>query len=229
MAERSYDQVFLRFAELINQNMRRELDIRDRAIAELREQLHLAHARLDEALGVIQAFQDKLAEYEKVGPPAADPSAPAAGPRPARNSYVGMSVLIDNYNRVVAQPELENDFRDKYGPIRFEVANRRDRRLDPELAPVFAKGGGDYWGIATKTPNHVLIVPGFGLDYDEELLRAGAMGEVFRVDGYRPGAGRVRLRLIRPAVMLFAEERWELSEPGELRLEEASSPADEAG
>lgn len=51
MAERSYERVIQRLAEMINRNMRRELDIRDQAIAELREQLERVPSRLEKRAG----------------------------------------------------------------------------------------------------------------------------------------------------------------------------------
>ena len=260
MAERNLDQIIQRLAVMINQNIQRELELRDQAIGELQQRQRELQTQLEACQAVLRELQAQAGparpeaspapEWDAANASVATAAAPdysrpgrrqfaaigegqgqgaqelPGGRRPSgKNSYVGMSVLIDNYNRVVSQPQLENDFRDKYGPERFAVVNRRDRRLDPEEPPVFAKGGGDYWGIATKTPNHYLIVPRIGLVYDAELHRAGGMGEVFRPDGYREGASGLQLLLVRPAVMRLQNEQWELVEAGEIRLVEPLSPA----
>ncbi len=245
MIEKQNDRLIHQLADIINKNAQREFAKMEREIDVLRTQVGKLQVELDHCVNEVATLQTQCVDLQQAldealqtgkgqltasdSVSAPDPALaetktpnPEASPEKsseAKNGYVAMGAMVSEYNRVVDQPQLENTFRDKYGPERLEVENFVDRKLNPELPPVFIKGGGDYWVIATKTPDHYIVLPRFTMVYDEDVHEASAMGQVFVVNGYRPGRRFTKIRLIKPAIFTYTEDVWKPTEQGELQLE----------
>ncbi len=240
MIEKHNDRLIHQLADIINKNAQREFAKMEREIDVLREQVGKLQAELDNCVNEVVTLQTQCVNLQQaldealqtgqgqltaadsvLSPSETKTLSPEAAEKSSetKSGYVAMSAMVNEYNRVVDQPQLENTFRDKYGPERLEVENFIDRKLNPELPPVFIKGGGDYWVIATKTPDHYIVLPRFTMVYDEDAHEASAMGQVFVVNGYQPGRRFTKVRLIKPAIFTNAENGWKPTEQGELELE----------
>lgn len=128
--------------------------------------------------------------------------------------------LVEFYNRAVKDPDVREQFRDKFPAIRLGTVNAVERRQNPGINAEFKETtDGDFLAFAIPGKQEYFVVPSLGLTIESVGYTAGALGEVFRdTQGYDTQRFYSNYSVRRPAIFKRDGDRWELCSPGELEL-----------
>jgi hypothetical protein len=115
----------------------------------------------------------------------------------------------------------QQEFWERYKPIRISVKNSVERRRHPELEPDFITStDGDYYAIKWGKDNQYVVVPRPGMAFQEYSYGPGAMGLVFDCPNYNLQFRYHHVKVIKPALFETdpTMERWKLRARGRLDL-----------
>ena len=136
--------------------------------------------------------------------------------------------VIDLYNTTIDNPSRQDEFEQRYKPIRIDVTNAADLLQDPDIKPIFqTSDDDDYLAVAVEGDTSYAVVPRSGLTLQEFINDTGAMEHVFNCSKYDKQFRFQRLKVAQPALLDpvdAAKERWELTKKGELYLGEGIEP-----
>jgi hypothetical protein len=132
-----------------------------------------------------------------------------------------LSSCIQLYNEVIKNSDRQGEFHKTYSPMRADLKNDQERRLNPGLEPEFKRSdSGKYYVVEIQDSGSTKLVvfPMFDLTISYKNYEVGAWGEVFQCTGYESGHFFKVNEVKSPAYFSRDKDTWRLAVIGELYL-----------
>jgi hypothetical protein len=131
--------------------------------------------------------------------------------------------FIEDYNNAAQNEEFRISFMKTYQPVRLAITNVMERKRGNASELTFEKqDDGDFLAIdfGRFSPQGYLVVPRFTLIINDTLYETGAMGKVYKCEGYAANMRYKLIVLLKPARFQRDETGWALNVRGYIRLKD---------
>ena len=93
-----------------------------------------------------------------------------------------MEEIQTAYNEAIIDQMLQIGFKAIYRPIILELANESELMEDPiRISPAFKScDSGSYYAIRITDTTRYIVVPKFGMKFNQEMFSSGGMNLVFK-------------------------------------------------